>query len=65
MISKRYALYALETLLGQPEHLARKRDGNAGTVAATWRCGCAAAGRSTAALEIRTCGAHRALFEGG
>ncbi|HTD33754.1 MAG TPA: hypothetical protein VK665_08855 [Candidatus Elarobacter sp.] len=64
MTVKRYALYALETLLGQPENLTRERDGDAAGVEAAWDCGCVAQGRTTAALEIRPCASHGALFEG-
>ena len=65
MTVKRYALYALETLLGPPENLTRERDGGAAGVEAAWDCGCVAQGRTTAALEIRTCASHGALFDGG
>jgi hypothetical protein len=63
--AKRYALYALETLLGPPENLTRERDGNAAGVQAAWNCGCVAQGRTTAALEIRICPSHGTLFDGG
>jgi hypothetical protein len=64
MTVKRYALYALETLLGPPENLTRERDGTSAGMKADWDCGCVAHGRTTAALELRACPSHGALFEG-
>lgn len=63
MAVKRYALYALETLLGPPENLARERDGSAAAASVSWDCGCVALGRTTNALEVRSCPAHEPLFE--
>jgi hypothetical protein len=63
MTSKQYALYALETLLGPPENLTREREANAAATQVGWDCGCVAYGRSTAALEMRPCDQHVALFD--
>ena len=63
MAVKLYALYALETLLGAPENLTRERDGSAAASNVSWDCGCVALGRTTNALEMRSCPAHEALFE--
>ncbi|HEX3462704.1 MAG TPA: hypothetical protein VHS78_01455 [Candidatus Elarobacter sp.] len=63
MTQKRYALYALEALLGEPEDLTRERDGEIAPTRVAWTCGCTASGRSASALEITPCPAHEAVFE--
>ena len=60
---KRYALYALETLLGAVAGITREREGAGAATRVTWACGCAAFGRTTTALEVAPCPAHASLFE--
>ncbi|HTD38256.1 MAG TPA: hypothetical protein VK669_12130 [Candidatus Limnocylindrales bacterium] len=59
----RYALYALETLLGAVDGIEREREGASASTHVGWPCGCAAFGRTTTALEVAPCPAHTSLFE--
>lgn len=60
---KRYALYALETLLGAVDGITREREGASASTRVGWPCGCVAFGRTTTALEVAPCPAHASLFE--
>ena len=57
-----YALYALETILDEPQNVTREREGAAALVRATWSCGCTAAGRTSNALVVVPCPAHTEVF---
>jgi hypothetical protein len=62
-MKSKYALYALETLLDQPQQLSRDRGGAHAALRATWSCGCVAFGQTTTSLEVVPCPTHGKLFE--